>query len=342
MASTAIKSEEAKKEYFDSPEVLDKKVTQLAQMILESKHFTTFTGAGISTASGIPDYRSGANTVLPTGAGCWETAANIQKARKEGKLYHAPAKKAEFNMKISQAMPSKTHMAMVAMQDAGLLKHIISQNIDGLHRKSGIHGENISELHGNTNLEKCRKCGKDYMRDFKVSNPQIKGHGTGRKCDNGNCKGDLYDSIINFGENLNEYILERGEQMGYASDIMLCMGSSLRVTPACDIPKDMTFLGGKMVICNLQKTPLDSYASLIIHAKCDDMIELLMKKLNMAIPQFKLQRWLKVKLDDIGQGKDKMTVSGIDRNGGPFELFKSIRINGGVRNQVTLKETDND
>lgn len=180
------------------------------------------------------------------------------------------------------------------------------------------------------------------MRDYKVSNPQIKGHGTGRKCDNGNCKGDLYDSIINFGENLNEYILERGEQMGYASDVMLCMGSSLRVTPACDIPKDMTFLGGKMVICNLQKTPLDSYASLVIHAKCDDMIELLMKKLNMAIPQFKLQRWLKVKLDDMGQGKDKMTVSGIDRNGGPFELFKSIRMNGGVRNQVTLKDTDND
>ena len=72
--------------------------------------------------------------------------------------------------------------------------------------------------------------------------------------------------------------------MGYASDVMLCMGSSLRVTPACDIPKDMTMLGGKMVICNLQKTVLDSYATLCIHAKCDDMIELLMKKLNMAIP----------------------------------------------------------
>ena len=77
MASTAIKTEEAKKEYFDSPQVLDKKVTQLAQWILESKHFTSFTGAGISTASGIPDYRSGASTCLPTGAGCWEKAANI-------------------------------------------------------------------------------------------------------------------------------------------------------------------------------------------------------------------------------------------------------------------------
>ena len=97
-----------------------------------------------------------------------------------------------------------------------------------------------------------------------------------------------------------------------------------------------------MVICNLQKTPLDSYACLIIHAKCDDVIQLLMQKLNMAIPQFKLQKWLRVKLQDLDQGKDKMTVAGVDRDGGPFELFKSIRINGPVRNQVTLKKTDND
>ena len=134
MASTAIKSEEEKKEYFDTPEVLDKKVQQLANMILISNHFTMFTGAGVSTASGIPDYRSGANTVLKTGAGCWEKAANIQKARKEGKLINAPAKPSEFVKKISQAIPSKTHMAMYEMMDRGLLKHVISMNVDGKHR----------------------------------------------------------------------------------------------------------------------------------------------------------------------------------------------------------------
>ena len=76
MADTAIESEEEKKEYFDEPDVLDQKVSLLAQMVLSSNHFVAFTGAGISTSSGIPDYRSGYNTVLETGPGCWETAAN--------------------------------------------------------------------------------------------------------------------------------------------------------------------------------------------------------------------------------------------------------------------------
>ena len=87
--------------------------------------------------------------------------------------------------------------------EKGLLKHIISQNVDGLHRKSGIPAESISEVHGNTNLEICKKCGTNYMRDFRVRNAQkVKDHKTGRKCDDRACGGDLEDSIINFGENL--------------------------------------------------------------------------------------------------------------------------------------------
>ena len=81
---TALKTEAEKREFFDSPQVLDKKITQLANMILQSEKFYAFTGAGCSTAAGIPDYRSGANTVIETGPGCWEKAANIAKARKNG------------------------------------------------------------------------------------------------------------------------------------------------------------------------------------------------------------------------------------------------------------------
>jgi hypothetical protein len=77
MADTAIKTEEEKKEFFDSPAELDQKITELTLLIKGSKHFVAFTGAGLSTGAGIPDYRSGANTIMQTGPGCWEKAANI-------------------------------------------------------------------------------------------------------------------------------------------------------------------------------------------------------------------------------------------------------------------------
>ena len=87
MSKYSLKTEEEKQEYFDEPEVLEEKIELLANWVRSSKNMTAFTGAGLSTAAGIPDYRSGANTVVETGPGCWEKAANIEKARKEGKLY---------------------------------------------------------------------------------------------------------------------------------------------------------------------------------------------------------------------------------------------------------------
>ena len=98
-------------------------------------------------------------------------------------------------------------MAMVELQNRDHLQMIISQNVDGLHRKSGILPDKLSELHGNTNLELCSKCSKEHMRDYKVR--CAKGahkHQTGRKCEKPGCDGMLKDSIINFGDNLEEHI----------------------------------------------------------------------------------------------------------------------------------------
>ena len=112
---------------------------------------------------------------------------------------------------MAKAFPTKCHMALVALLDCGLLKHIISQNTDGLHRKSGVPSDKISEVHGNTNKEVCTKCNREYMRDFRVRTAKgVHEHKTGRKCDDSKCKGDLKDSIINFNENLDEKILETG------------------------------------------------------------------------------------------------------------------------------------
>ena len=123
-------------------------------------------------------------------------------------------------------------MSMVELMHQGRLKHIISQNCDGLHRKSGIPADKITEVHGNRNKEECKKCGQEYMRDFHTRNQKgSKDHKTGRFCDNPKCKGELTDTIINFGENLREDILDTGYAHGVESDLMVCVGSSMRVNP---------------------------------------------------------------------------------------------------------------
>ena len=99
MAATAHKTEAEKKEFFDSPKELDRKVSRLAEMILASEHMVAFTGAGISTSTGIPDYRSGAKTCLPTGPGCWTKLADIQKAKAQGHKV-IPRPKVDFRTSI--------------------------------------------------------------------------------------------------------------------------------------------------------------------------------------------------------------------------------------------------
>ena len=320
MASTAIKNEEGKKEYFDPPDVLEAKVEQLALWIQESSHFIAFTGAGISTSAGIQDFRSGYNTVLQTGPGVWEKQAQKKKSTK-------PVVRKE----MIKALPSPTHMAFVQLERAGFLKFLVSQNIDGLHRKSGVPPSGLSELHGNTNLEKCKKCRKEYMRDFRTrNNPKVHEHDTGRMCDNPACRGKLHDTIINFGENLDSTVMNRAFENAAMADLCLAMGSSLRVTPAADIP-ELTSRRGKLVIVNLQKTPLDDSAHLVIHAFCDTVMGMVMEKLGLPVPEFRLTRRLKIsKILEAPRGCKEMSeclyFQGIDVDRCPFSLFPQIEV----------------
>ena len=187
MADTAHKKDEDKVEHFDTKEVLDEKVAVVADLILKSKHFIAFTGAGISTSCGIPDFRSGVNTVLKTGPGAWEKKAQGVK--------NAPNKNV---VESKCAIPSFTHMTLVTLEKMGLLKFLISQNTDGLHIRSGFNPKNLAELHGNRCLEKCSKCNSQFLRDFRTREAKtVHDHKTSRKCEK--CGGVLCDSIINFG-----------------------------------------------------------------------------------------------------------------------------------------------
>uniref|UniRef100_A0A6A7G4B6 Regulatory protein SIR2 homolog 7 n=2 Tax=Hirondellea gigas TaxID=1518452 RepID=A0A6A7G4B6_9CRUS len=315
-ASTAHKSEAEYVEHFDSPEVFQQKIKQLAQWVKDSKHMIAFTGAGVSTSTGIPDFRSGLNTVLETGAGAWTLSA-AKKSR---------SSKAKVKSTL-QALPSKTHMALVQLERDGILKHLISQNCDGLHRRSGIPPHSLSELHGNTNLEICVKCEKEYMRDHHTRNAiHYLDHRTGRMCTVKGCQGALKDTIINFTENLPEKPLEDSESHSKKADLCLAMGSSLRVTPAALMPEEVgRSRSGRLVIVNLQSTPLDHIATLRINALCDNVMVALMKELDTEIPEFRLLRFIRLQRNSSGK---KIGISAVDSDDTPLSLFTEVELNG--------------
>ena len=269
--------------------------------------------------------RSGMNTSLDVGAGVWELRA--AKASRPA----AAAKKTKSTLK---AIPSTTHMALVALQEAGLLHFLVSQNTDGLHRRSGFPPAFLAEVHGNSNLEYCKACGKQCLRDFKVRRRgnKVHNHATQRPCPACGAA-SMYDTIINFGESLPAGALDAGFHHCGKADVTLAMGSSLRVTPAADMPLSTAEQGGRLVIVNLQKTPLDSHAALVIHAKTDDVSAGLIKRLGVQAQPFALRRTLALRARGVrvpGKGSAnarpglKVHVEGVDSDGTHFSCVKSV------------------
>lgn len=267
MAHSAHTNPEQMVEHHDPADVLAEKVCRLAAMIRDSQHFVVFTGAGISTSAGIPDFRG------PNGK--WTRQARGQKPM--------------TGVETVKAFPTPTHMALVALHNAGKLKYVISQNCDGLHRRSGFPAAAISELHGNGNVETCEDCGLQYFRDFRCDRMKGKAcdHFTGRFC---RCDGRLLNSTIDFGQGLPQKPLHKAREHSQMADLHLALGSSLTVSPANNMPELTASSKGKLVICNLQKTPLTEMAAFQIYAKTDVVINMLMEQLSIPIPSFRLLR----------------------------------------------------
>jgi len=151
------------------------------------------------------------------------------------------------------------------------MKYLISQNTDGLHVRSGVPLTAISELHGNTNIEKCPSCRWRYWLKFSVLEASgLKDHETFRHCEN--CSSTLHDTIVNFGESLLRGELENAYMHSDKADLQIILGSSLLVSPANDLPQCTVRHGGKIVIVNLQRTPLDNIAALRIFARTDEVL----------------------------------------------------------------------
>ena len=155
----------------------------------------------MSTSSGIPDYRSGSNTILPTGPGKWELEQNKAK-------YIASNGKPQVIHALN-AFPSYSHMAISKLYTSGIIKFIVTQNVDNLHHMSGVPRKAICELHGNIIAEKCAKCKKIHYRDFYTRLPHLKWgdpHDTRRICIKSGCGGSLQDTLVFFGESVEAEI----------------------------------------------------------------------------------------------------------------------------------------
>ncbi|XP_029108317.1 NAD-dependent protein deacetylase sirtuin-7 [Scleropages formosus] len=257
-------------EVFDDAEELRRKVSQLAVAVRGARHLVVYTGAGISTAASIPDYR-GPN-------GLW---TQLQKGRSVS------------TSDLSAAEPTLTHMSIRMLHKEKLVQHVVSQNCDGLHLRSGLPRHALSELHGNMFMEVCTSCSpaREYVRLFDVTErTALRRHGTSRRCPQ--CGGELRDTIVHFGERgtLEQPLNWKGAMEAAAkADVILCLGSSLKVLKKYTCLWCMnksTDKRPKLYIVNLQWTPKDDLATLKIHAKCDDAMRLLMQELDITIPPY--------------------------------------------------------
>ncbi|KAI9014119.1 DHS-like NAD/FAD-binding domain-containing protein [Hyaloraphidium curvatum] len=235
------------------------------QMLRESTHCVVFTGAGISTSSGIPDFRG------PQGVWTREAMGLPPPPMKDFKTIK----------------PTLTHMALAKLVEEKIVKGIVSQNVDGLHLRSGVPATALAEMHGNYSIERCPTCGEEYYRSAEAHSFKFDGKNreTGRVCLK--CGDKLRDTIVNFNESLPRNALRFASAHTFAADLYLCLGSSLSVYPAASFPESHMNRGKRAVIVNLQRTHLDDEATLRIGAPVDVVMKLVMDELDIPIPETK-------------------------------------------------------
>lgn len=230
---------------------------ELKRMIEACRRAVVFTGAGISTESGIPDFRSP--------GGIWTKMAPIdfQDFVRSPEM-RAEAWRRKFAMddgSFANAEPNKGHMAVAKLVDQGVVSHVITQNVDNLHQNSGVPAQKVIELHGNTTYGKCLTCGRRYELDEIRAHYETHGHA--QDCES--CGGLLKTATISFGQAMPEEEMERATEATLDCDLFIAIGSSLQVYPAAGFPLMAKQNGAQLVILNREETEQDPIADLVLH-----------------------------------------------------------------------------
>jgi NAD-dependent deacetylase len=231
-------------------------IAELARLIEDARRVVVFTGAGISTESGIPDFRSPNGIWAKTTPIYFDEYMRSEDARRE-----AWRRKFEIDRDMIGAEPNRGHRAVAKLVRIGKVSAVITQNIDGLHQKSGVPDETVIELHGNATYATCLTCGTRHELD--PIKEAFLADGTLPACIY--CGGIVKTATISFGQAMPEREMERARDETLACDLFLAVGSSLVVYPAAGFPAMAKHNGAQLVIVNRAPTDLDPIADLVLN-----------------------------------------------------------------------------
>ena len=236
---------------------LEELIEEASDLLASARNIVAFTGAGHSTESGIPDFRGrdGIWTKYDPNDFTYQKFLNDPEARK--RIWRGMS----MFGKVGQVEPNPGHYALAELDGLGKLDCVITQNVDGLHQKAGVPEKKVIELHGTTRYVKCLSCGKRYPSE-EIAKKLEEGM-EDPVCDD--CGGMLKPAAVFFGEPMPMRETAEAQRRSQGCDLMMVLGSSLVVYPAAYMPAYAVESGAKLVIVNLDPTPMDEYAQVCIY-----------------------------------------------------------------------------
>lgn len=240
----------------------------LRDLITRARSIVAFTGAGISTESGVPDFRSAGSPWMRNKPIPFEAFVASEPARIE-----AWRRKFTMDDLYRDAKPSRGHLALASLVASGKMPAIVTQNIDGLHQAAGVAPEQVIELHGNGTYAACLDCG--LRHELAPVRVRFEATGTAPTCDA--CGGMVKSATVSFGQPMPAEAMQRAQMLARTCDLFLAIGSSLVVYPAAAIPVLAKRSGARLVILNREPTDLDDEADLVIQGEIGPVLTAVVK-----------------------------------------------------------------